>query len=108
MRLVEKRLILRGDLLQLHTSKFILLIDFIVAIGLAIVVIVGSFLDKDMSNIATITAFWDAQMTAAVGFYYWKAKNENRSKHAMQLVKDLAEKYGIENVARLAEIILKD
>ena len=94
--------------LKLHTSKLILLVDFVVAIFLTIIVIIGSFLEKDMSNVTTIAVCWDAQMAAAVGFYYWKAKNENRSKHAMKLVKDLAKKYGIENVTQLAEIILKD
>lgn len=108
MLLVARRIILRGDTLKLHTSKCILLIDFIVAIILAVVVVTGSFLEKDMSNVVNVAVCWDAQMTAAVGFYYWKSKNENRSKHAMKLVKDLAKKYGIENVARLAEIILKD
>lgn len=94
--------------MKIQTSKLILLVDFIVAILLTIVVIIGAFLDKDMSQVTVIAGFWDAQMTAAVGFYYWKSKNENRSKYAMKLVRDLAETYGIENVARLAEVILKD
>jgi hypothetical protein len=61
-----------------------------------------------MSNVTTISALWDAQLAVAVGFYYWKAKNENRSKYAMQLIKDLAERYEIEYVVHLAEVILKD
>ena len=90
------------------TSKLILVIDFTVAIILAIVVCVGSFLDIDMTNAGIVAGFWDAQLAVAVGFYYWKAKNENRSRHAMALVQKLAARYGIDSVVSLAEIILKD
>lgn len=108
MKLVRKNGTQRGDKLKMRTSKLILLVDFVVSILLTVIVVIGAFLDKDMTAVTTIAACWDAQMAAAVGFYYWKAKNENRSRHAMKLVKDLAKKYGIENVARLAETILKD
>lgn len=69
---------------------------------------IGAYLDKDMSQVATVAGLWDAQLAVAVGFYYWKAKNENRSKYAMKLVRELAETYGIENVVSLADTILKD
>jgi len=94
--------------MKVQTSKLILIVDFIIAIALTIVVIVGSYLSLDMTNVTTICALWDAQLAVAVGFYYWKAKNENRSKYAMQLIKDLAERYEIEYVVHLAEVILKD
>lgn len=94
--------------ITIQTSKLILLVDFSVAILLAIVVVLGSYHGSDMTPVATIAACWDAQLAAAVGFYYWKAKNENRSKHAMRLVEKLAKEYGIENVVALAATILKD
>lgn len=78
------------------------------AILLTVAVAVGAFLEKDMSQLAAVTVGWDGQLATAIGFYYWKAKNENRSRYAMTLVKDLAEQYGIENVVSLAEVILKD
>lgn len=92
----------------MQTSKLILLIDFVIALMLTGVVIHGAYNGVDMSYVATISGLWDAQLGIAVGFYYWKAKNENRSKYAMKLVRDLAEKYEIENVVTLTEIILKD
>ena len=61
-----------------------------------------------MSQVAAIAVGWDGQLAVATGFYYWKAKNENRSKYAMRLVKELASEYGIENVVNLAQTILKD
>ena len=92
----------------MQTSKVILLADFIIAILLAIAVTVGAYLEKDMSQVAAIAVGWDGQLAVATGFYYWKAKNENRSKYAMKLVKQLASEYGIENVVNLAQTILKD
>lgn len=92
----------------MKTSKVILLADFTIAILLAVAVTTGAYLDKDMSQVAAIAVGWDAQLAVATGFYYWKAKNENRSKYAMRLVKQLANEYGIENVVNLAQTILKD
>lgn len=94
--------------MKIQTSKLILLVDYIVAILLTVAVVVGAYLEHDMYQVSTVAVGWDAQLAVATGFYYWKAKNENRSKHAMILVKDLAEAYGIENVVNLAQTILKD
>ena len=94
--------------MKIQTSKLILLVDFLIALILTSIVVAGVWQEKDMYQITVISACWDAQLTAAVAFYFWKAKNENRSKYAMQLVRDLAEKYGIEPVVELANTILKD
>ena len=94
--------------MKIQTSKLILIVDFTAAILLSATVTVGAFLEKDMSQVAVVAGLWDAQLAVAVGAYYWKAKNENRSKHAMKLVEKLAKKYGIDSVVSLAEIILKD
>lgn len=94
--------------MKVQTSKLILAVDFTVAILLTVAVVAGAWLGRDVYQVTAVSACWDAQMTAAVGFYYWKAKNENRSKYAMALVQDLAEKYGIENVISLANTVLKD
>lgn len=90
------------------TSKLILFIDFAVAIALTISVVYGTFQGYDPTPITIVSGLWDAQLGAVIGVYFWKAKNENRSKYAMKLVKDLAETYGIENVINLAGVILKD
>lgn len=90
------------------TSKRILVFVLAVALSLAVAVTVGTFLKIDMTCVVAISAGWDALTLAAVGFYYWKAKNENRSKYAMRLVKELAREYGMENVVSLANTVLKD
>lgn len=93
---------------KITASKVILIANFTIAILLSIAVVVGTCLQIDMSPVTAICVGWDGQLAVSVGFYYWKAKNENRSKYAMKLVKDLAKEYGIENVICLAEVILKD
>lgn len=50
---------------------------------------------------------WTA-FDVAVGFYYWKSKNENRAKYTQEFVRSLAETYGIDAALRAAEIVLKD
>lgn len=94
--------------MKIQTSKLVLIIDLLIAIILTGIVVHGAYLEKDMSHVVTVTGFWDAQTSVAIGFYFWKSKNENRSIHAMQLVRNLADKYGIEHVVNLANTILKD
>lgn len=91
-----------------ETSKRILHIDIAVAIMVSAAVIAGEVTGHDMTASAIVAGLWDAQLAAVIAFYYWKAKNENRSKHAMQLVRDLADKYGIDAAAHIAEIVLKE
>lgn len=93
---------------KMETSKRILCVEFVVAIVLSAVVVAGAFLEKDMSYVAAIATGWDAQMGVAVGYYYWKAKNENRAKGTQQLIQTMADKYGIESVAQIAEVIYKE
>lgn len=90
------------------TSKLILLVDFLVAVTLTVLVVVGAFLELDMSQVSTVALAWDGQLAVATGFYYWKARHENRSKGTQQLVRELADQYGIDAVARIAEIIFKE
>lgn len=95
--------------MKTQTSKLLVWLDIIIAIALTGIVVYGVFLtDKDMTPISVMSGIWDTQLAAVLGFYYWKSKNENRSKHAMALVEKLADKYGIENVVTLAEVVLKD
>lgn len=94
---------------KLCCSKKIILSSYVIAILLTLCTLAGSFLtDQDMTSVATITGIAWAETTASNAFYFWKAKNENRIKLTNGMVKDLADKYGIEAVVNLAEIVLKD
>lgn len=89
----------------METSKKILIASWIVTVLLTIVAIYAAFRGVDLTTLAGMA--W-AELTAAHGFYYWKAKNENRAKGTQKLIRDLAEKHGIESAATFAGIIYKD
>lgn len=89
----------------METSKKALWLSWIVAIILTVIVIIGL---ENADNITTLACLAWGEVTAVHGFYMWKSKNENRSKHAMNLVRELADKYGIENVTGIIDSVLKD
>ena len=94
---------------KMETSKKLVYISDFVAVSLSAAVIYGTFFtDRDMATLAQVAVAAIAECGVANGLYYWKAKNENRYKYVMRLVKDWADKYGIDSVANLAEIVLKD
>lgn len=93
---------------KMETSKRILAGSWAAAITLTVIVIFGTFMQVDVTNLTILAGSAWAELTAAHGFYYWKAKNENRAKGAQRLVKDMADQYGIDTAARFAEIIFKD
>jgi hypothetical protein len=65
-------------------------------------------LGYDVTETGAITALCFALLDLSIGFYFWKAKNENRIKLTKSMVKEWADAYGIESVAALAEIVLKE
>mgnify|MGYP006962935668 CR=1 FL=1 len=85
-------------------SKRILILSYLV---LAIFVIIFLASD-DKASAATALCAWIVECGAATGFYFWKAKNENRSKYALKFVRELADKYGLDATARIIEAVLKD
>lgn len=97
MKSVEK-------LCRLDFSKKILIFSYFV---LAVLIVIHLTV-ADTASFATIVCAWIVECGAATGFYFWKAKNENRSKYALKFIRELADKYGIESVARVLETVLKD
>lgn len=91
-------------LARMEWSKRILIFSYTL-----LVVLLGlSFLVEDKAPMATIICAWILECSAATGFYFWKAKNENRSKYALKFVRELADQYGIDATARVLETVLKD
>ena len=90
------------------TSKLILLGSWLVSIILTLTVIIGAFTGANTSDITIIAGLAWGELTAAHGFYFWKARHENRSKYAMQLIKSFADEYGIDAVTNLASVILQE
>ena len=70
----------------METSKLILYISYINAIALTLIVIIGTFLNYDMSNVTQITLASWAEVAVCNAFYLKKATREN-------IFKNLPEKY---------------
>lgn len=88
-------------------SKKIVVISYAVTIVLTLLCVYGCLLtDRDMTPLVTLAGLAWAETTAANAFYFWKAKAENRIKLINSMVQSLGDKYGIDAVVRLAEIIL--
>ena len=69
---------------------------------------VASLAGFDATYLGAGTTLCFATSDVCIGFYFWKAKNENRIKLAKQMMCDWADKYGVESVASIAEIVLKE
>lgn len=94
---------------RLCYSKKIVLVSYTVTVLLTLATVAGAFFSpNDITPVATVAGLSWAETAACNAFYFWKAKNENRIKLTQQMVKDLADKYGIDAVANLTNIILRD
>lgn len=88
-------------------SKKIIVVSYTVTILLTLLCVYGClWTDRDMTPLVTLTGLAWAETTAANAFYFWKAKAENRIKLINSMVQSLGDKYGIDAVVQLAEIIL--
>jgi hypothetical protein len=89
-------------------SKKMLVLHVTISVLLCITTIVGTLWGTDVTAIAVLAGTSLATDGAWGGFYYWKAKNENRAKYAQKFLTQFAEKYGADTALRAAEIVLKD
>lgn len=88
-------------------SKKIIVVSYTVTILLTLLCVYGCLLTgRDMTPLVTLTGLAWAETTSANAFYFWKAKAENRIKLINSMVQSLGDKYGIDAVVQLAEIIL--
>lgn len=85
-------------------SKKILIFSYLM-LGVFIIIFLAV---EDKAAAATVLCGWIVECGGATAFYFWKAKNENRSKYALKFVQELADKYGLDATARIIESVLKD
>nr|DAG62061.1 MAG TPA: hypothetical protein [Bacteriophage sp.]DAO30925.1 MAG TPA: hypothetical protein [Caudoviricetes sp.]DAR23350.1 MAG TPA: hypothetical protein [Caudoviricetes sp.] len=85
-------------------SKKILIFSYLM-LGVFIIIFLAV---EDKTAAATVLCGWIVECGGATAFYFWKAKNENRSKYALKFVRELADKYGLDATARIIESVLKD
>lgn len=92
----------------METSKKLLLLTATLAVGTtALGIILACFgLAVDMM-LVLVPISW-SPFDLAIGFYFWKAKNENRAKYQQKFITKWAKEYGVESALRAAETVLKD
>ena len=94
---------------KLCCSKKILVTSWAGTIALTLICILAFFLTaKDTTPLATIAGLSWGVTAAVTAVYSWKAKAENKIKLTNIMVKELADKYGIEAVVSLLGISLSD
>lgn len=83
---------------KMETSKKILLASYISAIILSFIVIIGTFMGYDVTNITTIASLGWAEVAASNVFYYKKAAKENVPKVIANLPKEFQEQIDINSL----------
>lgn len=89
-------------------SKKLLCFSWGITIFLTILTIMFSVKQLPLDGLVVVTPLSWTETGTATAFYYWKSKNENRSKHAQLFLREFAEKWGCDVAIRIAEIVLKD
>ena len=94
---------------RLCCSKKVLLTSWATTILLTLTCLLAFFLtEKDTTPLATVAGLSWGVTAAVTAVYSWKAKAENKIKLTNIMVKELADKYGIEAVVSLLGITLSD
>jgi malonyl CoA-acyl carrier protein transacylase len=94
---------------KLCCSKKVLVTSWTTTILLTLTCLLAFFLtEKDATPLATVAGLSWGVTAAVTAVYSWKAKAENKIKLTNIMVKELADKYGIEAVVSLLGISLSD
>ena len=90
-------------------SKKVLVTSWVTTILLTLTCLFAFFLTaKDTTPLASVAGLSWGVTAAVTAVYSWKAKAENKIKLTNIMVKELADKYGIEAVVSLLGISLSD
>ena len=80
---------------RMECSKKIILASYIIAIILTIIVVVGTFMGYEVSNITTITSLVYGEVAVSNAFYFRKSAKENVPKILGSLPEDIREQVDI-------------
>ena len=92
----------------MEASKKLVFFLLTVSVLLTVLTILFPAVGVPADGLYIVTPLSWTAFDVAVGFYYWKSKNENRAKYAQRFVLKFADKYGIDAALRMSEIVLKD
>ena len=93
---------------KMEFSKRLLYFSWAVTLILTMITVWLSLRAMPSDAMLVITPMAWTETGVATGYYYWKAKNENRAKYAQRFLKEIAKEWGTETAVRMAEIVLKD
>lgn len=85
---------------KLETSKKLLIADYTIALLLVLL----SIIFANRVDLTTVLVSWIAQLGVSSGFYYWKAKSENRVKVPISVIESLPQE--IQDKVDLTQIIV--
>lgn len=80
---------------KMETSKKIILASYVIAIILSLIVVIGTFLGYEVSNITTIASLAWAEIAVSNAFYYKKAAKENVPKVIASMPEEFREQVDI-------------
>lgn len=89
-------------------SKKLIYFSWGVTLVLTVMLILFSVKALPLDGLIVVTPLSWAETGTSTAFYYWKSKNDNRSKHGQAFLREFAEKWGSDVAIRMAEIVLKD
>ena len=89
-------------------SKKLLFFSWSVTLILTLLTIGFSLRQFPYDALLVIAPLSWAETGTATAFYYWKSKNENRSKYGQWFLQEFADRWGADTAVRMAEIVLKD
>lgn len=93
---------------KMEFSKKLLYFSWAVTLILTMLTIWLSLKAMPTDAMLIITPLAWTETGVSTGYYYWKAKNENRAKYAQRFLREFAKEFGPETAVRMAEIVLKD
>ena len=95
-------------MIAMEFSKKLLYFSWCITLILTTVTILFSLKGLPLDALIVITPLSWTETGTATAFYYWKAKNENRTKYGQVFLREYADKWGSDTAVRMAEIVLKD
>lgn len=69
----------------METSKIILIVDYLTML----IFIVLTLIFADRIDLTALDIAWAGQIGISTGFYYWKARHENRVKVPIKIVENM-------------------
>lgn len=89
-------------------TKIIMGVMLMVNIAVVVFACVMMAITKDLSPMGFLLIGEGGAMATWLASYAWKEKAANRSKYAMEFVKEFDEKHGTATALQFAEIVLRD